>query len=561
MKNCKNLKTIILTDNVEQINEGAFNETSSSSLETVYISSESNVALEGNYYGFTKDFYGLSNVDVIVYGKWPQGKWPQLGDVIHGKLENDKFGYSVAMNSDGTRIVIGAPEGGTENDKNKGYVRVYDRDSSNTTVAPIGWTQVGTDIVGESGAIQMGNSGNYYGGDESGTCVAMSSDGKRIAIGAIENDGNGFASGHVRVYDWNGSSWTKVGSDIDGENRSDRSGYSIAMNSSGSRIAIGAPYNNGNGTRSGHVRVYDRDSSNTTVAPIGWTLIGEIDGKAAGDWSGHSVAMSDDGKTIAIGAIDHNSKGHVRVYYLDGSFLIPLGSEIEGEADGDDFGYSVAMNSSGTRIAISAPKNDVNGNNSGHVRVYDYKIPTEVEWTNGNVIKEGDTTPVNGKFYWTKVGSDILGEDNFSNSGSSLAMSSDGSRIAIGTPYNGDFNNGHVRVYEYRKYTQDDEDNETYYYGTEQGSYWNQYKQIIITDLEDKGSYNEFKEPVVNNSYWTQVGLEIDGEDYDQLGHSVAMSSDGSIIAIGAPYQPNNDKYGSVRVYDSSKASFDIAEP
>ena len=50
----------------------------------------------------------------------------------------------------------------------------------------------------------------------------MSSDGSRIAIGARYNDGNGNNSGHVRVYDYSNGSWSQVGSDIDGEATNDR---------------------------------------------------------------------------------------------------------------------------------------------------------------------------------------------------------------------------------------------------------------------------------------------------------------------------------------------------
>ena len=48
-----------------------------------------------------------------------------------------------------------------------------------------------------------------------------------------------------RVYSWNGSSWTQLGSDIDGEAASDNSGYSVSLNSDGDRVAIGATYNDG----------------------------------------------------------------------------------------------------------------------------------------------------------------------------------------------------------------------------------------------------------------------------------------------------------------------------
>ena len=54
-------------------------------------------------------------------------------------------------------------------------------------------------------------------GDFNGFSVSIDSDGSHVAIGAHENDGNGSNSGHVRVYSWDGSAWTQAGNDIDGE--------------------------------------------------------------------------------------------------------------------------------------------------------------------------------------------------------------------------------------------------------------------------------------------------------------------------------------------------------
>ena len=98
------------------------------------------------------------------------------------------------------------------------------------------WTQVGQGIVGES---------SY---DYSGYAVSLSSDGLRFAIGAYENDANGsFSSsfGHVRVFDFDvsTSTWIQVGQDIDGERSGDYSGFSVDLSSDGSRVVIGAPYN------------------------------------------------------------------------------------------------------------------------------------------------------------------------------------------------------------------------------------------------------------------------------------------------------------------------------
>ena len=78
-----------------------------------------------------------------------------------------------------------------------------------------------------------------------------------VAIGATLNDGQaGIDSGHVRVYEYNGSSWKQKGPDIDGEAEGDESGYSVSMSADGSIVAIGARFNDASGDSSGHVRVY-----------------------------------------------------------------------------------------------------------------------------------------------------------------------------------------------------------------------------------------------------------------------------------------------------------------
>jgi hypothetical protein len=64
-------------------------------------------------------------------------------------------------------------------------------------------------------------------------------------------------SGHVRIYEYSGIDWIQLGSDIDGKAAEDLSGSSVSLSSDGTRIAIGAPYNNGNRADSGHVRIYE----------------------------------------------------------------------------------------------------------------------------------------------------------------------------------------------------------------------------------------------------------------------------------------------------------------
>jgi hypothetical protein len=353
-----------------------------------------------------QDFNGTNPGQVRVY-TWSGTSWQQLGEVIDGEAVWDWFGISLSLSADGNRLAIGA----SDNDGSgpgSGHVRVY-------TWSGTAWLQLGDDIDGEAP------------GDSSGYSVSLSTDGTRLAIGATGNDGNGDRSGHVRVYAWSGTAWLQLGDDIDGEAAGDASGFSVSLRGDGNRLAIGAPTNDGTGSDSGHVRVY-------TWSGTAWLRLGgDIDGEAAGDWSGSSraVSLSADGSRLTIGAQRNDGNGsaagHVRVYEWSGTTWLQLGDDIDGEMAGDGFGRSVSLSADGNRLAISAPYKDGSGSESGQVQVY--------IWSGTN---------------WIQLGDDIDGEAAFDEFGVSVSLSGGGDRLAIGAPFNdGNANNsGHVRVYQ-----------------------------------------------------------------------------------------------------------------
>ena len=330
----------------------------------------------------------------------------QIGSNINGEAANDYCGRSVSLSSDGSIVAIGAAQNNGNGTDDAGHVRVYQNVSGV-------WTQIGSDINGEADV------------DLSGVCVSLSSDGSIVDIGANANDGNGNLSGHVRVYQNVSGVWTQIGSDINGEAAYDQSGESVSLSSDGSIVAIGARCNAGNGTDSGHVRVYKNISGV-------WTQIGaDINGEAAGDYSGYSVSLSSDGSIVAIGAYQNDgngsNSGHVRVYQNVSGVWTKIGADINGEAANDNSGRSVSLSSDGSIVAIGARLNDGNGTDSGHVRVY---------------------RNISG--VWTQIGADINGEAANDYSGHSVSLSSDGSIVAIGA-YQNDGNgsdSGHVRVYQ-----------------------------------------------------------------------------------------------------------------
>lgn len=276
----------------------------------------------------------------------------------------------------------------------------------------------------------------------------------------------------------NSQTWTQIGDDIDGEAAGDYSGKSVSLSSDGSVVAIGAPQNsNANGVAAGHVRIYEN------IEGI-WAQLGDdIDGEDEGNLSGHSISLSSDGSIVAIGApINHengNYSGHVRIYDYVGGNWLQIGDDIDGEMYNDWSGWSVSLSSDGSVVAIGARYNGGNGGVSGHVRIY----------------QNNDGT-------WTQIGDDIDGKVAGEQSGYSVSLSFDGSVVAIGSPV---YNNltGVVRIYQ-----------------------------------------NE-------GGLWTQIGVDINGETEDDFsGGAISLSSNGSVVAIGANgNDENGGNSGHVRIY------------
>ena len=214
-----------------------------------------------------------------------------------------------------------------------------------------------------------------------------------------------------------------------------------------------------------------------------------------------------------------------------------IGSDIDGEVKGDKSGHYVSLSSDGSTVAIGAYGNDGNGTDAGHVRIYKNVSGT-----------------------WTQVGSAIDGEAAGDMSGVSVSLCSDGNTVAIGAGNNWSVG-GDVRVYENINGT------------------WTQ----IGSNIDTEGGVINFSDRTVslssngrtvaigaphndaNKKYyagyvriyqnisgtWTQIGSDIDGDAArDNSGFSISLSSNGSIVAIGAPENASNGTdAGHVRIY------------
>ena len=370
--------------------------------------------------GLTGAFDGKGYTKVYMRSNTFPPQWTQVGSTIFGKANEDRSGNEVAISRDGTIIAIGA----THNDANtlnSGQVRIFELNATQE------WEQLGDAIQGEKE------------NDRSGRAIALSDDGKYIAIGTDRYDTAGEKDiGHVRVFKWNESEWVQEGKDIVGEAAEDASGYSVAMSGDGTIVVIGANQNDPdhNNNNAGHVRVYKR---NADTNDLGWTQVGgDLDGVAPNDESGISVATSQDGNTVVIGAIKNDdtssNAGHVRVYVRNETNTdepvgwTMLGGDIDGESKGDKSGITVSTTSDGRTVVIGARNNDGNGKNAGHARIFSYDLC---------------------KDKWVQIGLDIDGEAAGDHAGFDSHISGDGKTVVVGARYN-DSNgkdSGHVRIF------------------------------------------------------------------------------------------------------------------
>ena len=446
---------------------------------------------------------------------------------------------------------------------NSGHARVFDWNGSS-------WTQVGADINGEAADDYLGRS------------VSINDLGTRIVVGAFSNDGGGSNSGHARIYDLVGTTWTQVDDDIDGEEANDNLGCSVGISASGHRIAVGAyAGDNNSNVNTGHVKVFSVNNICTT--PLSITITGSEDASFSYASTGYCTDDSDPtpaitgttGGTFSSTAglslnastgqidLDASNPGSYDVTYTTSSnpcaqtstqsitiaapsvgfnyvgttafctagsdpsatitgttggtftatpsgltidastgtidlsastaatydvtytppVLEQLGSDIDGVANADQFGYAVSMSNDGNRMVISAPADDSPGSNAGSVEVYEY-----------------------GSGSWTKMGSTINGEATNDYFGSSVSINGAGDRIVVGANANdgNGSNSGHARVFD-----------------------------LVGTT-------------------WTQVDDDIDGEEAgDFLGGSVGISASGHRIAVGAYAGDNNSNVntGHVKVF------------
>ncbi|MBL3655164.1 hypothetical protein [Fulvivirga sediminis] len=216
--------------------------------------------------------------------------WKQLGNRKEGGSVNERTGYAVSLNEDGTIQAVGSPESSAR----KGHVNVYELIGEE-------WTSIGSSIIGDEAL------------DRLGIGISLSDDGQILAIGA-DASGQSDKPGYFKVYRNESGEWVQLGSTIYGRDDADRMGQGISINGDGSTLVVGGFDSNQNGDHSGYVRVYKYDEVKKD-----WMQIGpDFEGKA-GDRFGVAVSINNQGNAIIIGADQYHNEsqpGYVRTYWL-----------------------------------------------------------------------------------------------------------------------------------------------------------------------------------------------------------------------------------------------------
>ena len=303
-----------------------------------------------------------------------------------------------------------------------------------------------------------------------GYSLALSADGSTLAVGSTGESG-----GFVHVYVRRQGLWIKQGS-LQGSNtdNQDAFGYSVSLSADGSTLAVGDK-NEGSDARSTDP-VPDQARNNSFKSGATYVFV-RHDGqwrqqaylKASNanhlDEFGHSVSISADGNTLAVGAIRESSDGistpsalsRFFDWMLDRRKANPAADPRQGDnslnnagavyiytrsgeswnqqawlkasnpGKLDSFGYSVSLSVDGNILAVSAPSEssrsslidpepDMSNNDiAGNGAVYVFKR-TANQWRQKTYVKPDSS-------------------DEGTRFGTSVSLSANGSTLAVGAPY------------------------------------------------------------------------------------------------------------------------------
>mmetsp|Transcript_8828 Transcript_8828/g.13262 ORF Transcript_8828/g.13262 Transcript_8828/m.13262 type:complete len:340 (+) Transcript_8828:789-1808(+) len=264
----------------------------------------------------------LGRVNVYTF---TERDWLQLGQSLVGKCRKDSVGWGISLSTNGESIAVGGYNGDKNTDDDntanseQGYTMIYKYKNKRDK-----WLPLGKKIFGETPD------------EEDGTSVDLSGDGKTVIIGG-PYFGKGYL-GRARVFKYGKAenTWEQVAKDMIGEVGEGEYGTSVSMSLDGSVIAVGSGcyyfcnHNGKNGPYVGYVDVFKINKKDTKWKQLGNRIFASKSGYK--DF-GNSVSLSNDGKTVAFGAIESDGKMSTKVFQFNNKKWDKVGETIYGGGD------------------------------------------------------------------------------------------------------------------------------------------------------------------------------------------------------------------------------------
>jgi hypothetical protein len=267
--------------------------------------------------------------------------------------------------------------------------------------------------------------------DRFGQSVATSKDGKVLIMGGYRDDPNNiFDAGSAIVYTGNATNGWFFKQLISGDSEGDQFGNSVATNEDGTLLMVGGRLDDPNNViDAGSVLIY------TGNAIDGWILKQRLTGEHPIDYFGKSVATSNDGTILMVGASADDVIGSPITLIDVGSAFIYTGNlangwvlkqRLTGDSAADQFGTSVAMSTSGDILIMGGFQDNDGGTLAGAANIYTGNA------TNGWQLRQK-----------------LLGDSVNDYFGTSVAMNEDGSVLIMGgtSDDDGGINAGAALIY------------------------------------------------------------------------------------------------------------------
>lgn len=366
--------------------------------------------------------------------------WDQVGGDLEGSTTSTALGSSVSLSADGNLLVVAGTnalfvyERSYTTDNTRSWSQLSDLSNDVTgadiravlslngqnlavgdpssTFADQGEVFLFTnDPDGDAGWIESERVPGSLSGDSFGSMVDITDDGSRIVASAPGNSRK-----YVRVFDVRTNSYWFL--ELEGNANY---GKSVAISGDGGFLFIGSYRNDPAANEldvNGSVKIIDLETVKS---------VGTLEGDSSGTTFGHSIAISSDGKILAIGTLSDN---YVKVYKSDtdsdvgftqiGANLTPLEDQTDSL-----YGSKIALSTTGIRMVVGAPTDDKKSTDNGRTYVYGISLL-------------GDTV--------NHIGS-VFGETANDQAGSQVDVSGNGKSFSTASILNGG-GKGHVRIYE-----------------------------------------------------------------------------------------------------------------